>query len=63
MWYFERFDLCKSLVTYKDNYTETHRFDHLVKERERERDCVGMETIDTNVSNAVVVQFKMVSMR
>ena len=29
MWYFERFDHCNSLVTYQDNYTETHRFDHL----------------------------------
>ena len=25
MWYFERFDLCKSSVTYQNNYTETQR--------------------------------------
>ena len=31
--------------------------------REIERDCVGMETINPNVSNAVVAQFKMVPMR
>ena len=31
MWYFERFDHCKSLVTYQNNYTEAHRFDRLVR--------------------------------
>ena len=31
MWYFERFDHCKSLVTYQDSYTETHRFDRPVR--------------------------------
>ena len=30
MWYFEKFDHCKSLVTCQDNYTETLRFDRLV---------------------------------
>ena len=28
---FERFDHCIRLVTYQDNYTETHRLDRLVK--------------------------------
>ena len=44
MWYFERFDHCKSLVTYQDNYTETHRFDHLVK-TSRLRYEVGVKDI------------------
>ena len=42
MWYFERFDHCKSLVTYQDNYTEIHRSDRLIRtQRERERDWTG----------------------
>ena len=31
MWYFEKFDHCRSLVTYQDNYTEIPRFDRLVR--------------------------------
>ena len=40
MWRFERFDHCRSLVTYQDNYIETPRFDRLDK---------NLETTGTNV--------------
>ena len=30
IWHFERFDHCRSSVTYQDNYVDTPRFDRLI---------------------------------
>ena len=37
MWYFERFDLCKSLVTYQNNYTERERESYSLQREHKAR--------------------------
>ena len=31
MWHYERFDYCRRLITYQDNYTGIPQFDRLVR--------------------------------